>query len=265
MTSEPGADLGIDVELELCRPVGASPARAGATVVVVGGGFAGVACAKQLARHGVKVRLLDRHDYNQFQPLLYQVATAQVATTDVARPLRAMFPKRHPVGVSMALVTAVDPVAKTVTSADGITFTGDYLVLAMGTEPNFFDTPGAEEHAFPLYSVDDAERLRSRLLTVFEDAHRNSSLIDRGAMNFVIVGAGATGVETAGALADAIDHLIPARVRDAKLGRAEIHLVDPAPVVLAPFSEHAHAYAQRVLEQRGVKLELGVKVDRGQA
>ena len=241
--------------------MGASPARTDATVVVVGGGFAGVACAKQLARHGVQVRLLDRHDYNQFQPLLYQVATAQVATTDVARPLRAMFPKRHPVQVSMALVTAVDPVAKTVTSADGITFTGDYLVLAMGTEPNFFNTPGAKENAFPLYSVDDAERLRSRLLTVFEDAHRNSSLIDRGAMNFVIVGAGATGVETAGALADAIDHLIPARVRDARLRRAEIHLVDPAPVVLAPFSEHAHAYAQRVLEQRGVKLELGVKVD----
>jgi NADH:ubiquinone reductase (H+-translocating) len=230
-------------------------------VVVVGGGFAGVACAKRLARHGVKVRLLDRHDYNQFQPLLYQVATAQLATTDVARPLRPMFPKRHPVQVTMALVTEVDPVAKTVTSADGITFTGDYLVLAMGTEPNFFDTPGAEEHAFPLYSVDDAERLRSRLLTVFEDAHRNSSLIDRGAMNIVIVGAGATGVETAGALADAIDYVIPAQVHDAKLGRAQIPVVDPAPVVLAPFSKHAHAYAQRVLERRGVKLELGVKVD----
>ena len=79
--------------------MGASPARADATVVVVGGGFAGVACAKHLARHGVKVRLIDRHDYNQFQPLLYQVATAQVATTDVARPLRAMFPKRHRVTV----------------------------------------------------------------------------------------------------------------------------------------------------------------------
>jgi NADH dehydrogenase len=139
-----------------------------------------------------------------------------------------------------------------VINADGITFTGEYLVLAMGTEPNFLQHPGADDHAFPLYSVDDAERLRSRLLTVFEDAHRNSSLIDRGAMNFVIVGAGATGVEIAGALADAIDHLIPARVRDAKLGRAEIHLVDPAPVVLAPFSERAHAYARRVLEQRGV-------------
>jgi NADH:ubiquinone reductase (H+-translocating) len=238
-----------------------SPTRARASVLVVGGGFAGLACAKQLARHGVKVELLDRHDYNQFQPLLYQVATAQLATTDVARPLRPLFPKRHPVEVTMALVTHVDPAAKKVTTGDGVTFTGDYLVLAMGTEPNFFDTPGAREHAFPLYSVDDAERLRSRLLTVFEDAHRNASLIDRGAMNIVIVGAGATGVETAGALADAIDYVLPAQVHDAKLGHAQIHVVDPASVVLAPFSEHAHVYAQRVLERRGVKLELGVKVD----
>ena len=149
-------------------------------------------------------------------------------------------------------MTAIDPVAKTVTSADGITFSADYLVLAMGTEPNFFDTPGADAHAFPLYSVDDAERLRSRLLTVLEDAYRNPSLIDQGALNFVIVGAGATGVETAGALADAIDRVDsgPGPRREASAER-EIHLVDPAPVVLAPFSDRAHAYAQRVLEQRG--------------
>jgi NADH:ubiquinone reductase (H+-translocating) len=230
-------------------------------VLVVGGGFAGLACAKRLARRGVKVQLLDRHDYNQFQPLLYQVATAQLSTTDVARPLRPLFHKSHSVEVIMALVTKVDPAAKKVTTADGVTFTGDYLVLAMGTQPNFFDTPGAQEHAFPLYSVDDAERLRSRLLTVMEDAHRNPDLIDRGALNFVIVGAGATGVETAGALADAIDHVLPAQVRDSKLGHARIHVVDPAAVVLAPFSQHAHVYAQQVLEKRGVNLELGVKVD----
>src|SRR6476660_3319278 len=93
-----------------------------ASVVVVGGGFAGVACAKRLAKHGVAVSLIDRHDYNQFQPLLYQVATAQVETSDIARPLRAMFPRRHPVAVTMAEVASIDPVAKTVTSADGITF-----------------------------------------------------------------------------------------------------------------------------------------------
>ena len=229
--------------------------------MIVGGGFAGVACAKHLAKHGVRVTLLDRNDYNQFQPLLYQVATAQVETSEVARPLRAMFHKRHPVQVTMAEVSAVDPATKTVTSADGVTLAADYLVLAMGAEPNFFHTPGAETHAFPLYSVDDAERLRSRLLAVFEEAHRNPALIEKGALNFVIVGAGATGVETAGALADTINRLIPARVADAKVGLAAIHLVDPAPVVLAPFSERAHAYAKQALEQRGVRLELGTKVD----
>ena len=93
-----------------------------ASVVVVGGGFAGVACAKHLAKHGVRVTLIDRHDYNQFQPLLYQVATAQVETSDVARPLRKMFAKRHLVTITMADITDIDPVAKTVTSADGITF-----------------------------------------------------------------------------------------------------------------------------------------------
>ena len=230
------------------------------SVVVLGGGFAGVACAKHLAQHDLAVTLLDRHDYNQFQPLLYQVATAQVETSDVARPLRAMFPKRHPVSVTMADITQIDPKTKTVTSADGVEFSGDHLVLATGAEPNFFDTPGAGEHAFPLYSVDDAERLRSRLLTVLEDAHRNPALVDQGALNFVIVGAGATGVETAGALADVINRLLPRRVKDERVRHATVHVVDPAPVVLAPFSSRAHEYAKRVLEDRGVLLELGIKV-----
>ena len=128
----------------------------------------------------------------------------------------------------MADVTDVDPIAKTVTSADGVAFSGDYLVLAMGTEPNFFGTPGADNHAFPLYSVDDAERLRSRLLTVLEDAQRNPRLIDQGALNFVIVGAGATGVETAGALADAINRIIPARIGGEQIRHARVFVVDPA-------------------------------------
>ena len=214
------------------------------SVVIVGGGFAGVACARHLAKHGVAVTLIDRHDYNQFQPLLYQVATAQVETSDVARPLRAMFPKRHPVTVKMADVTGIDPVAKTVTSADGVEFSADYLVLAVGAEPNFFNTPGADTHAFPLYSVDDAERLRSRLLTVLEDVYRNPGRIEQGALNFVIVGAGATGVETAGALADAINRLLPRRMADEHVRRARVFVVDPAPVVLAPFSDRAHDVRQ---------------------
>src|SRR4249920_2692696 len=183
----------------------ATASRRESSVVVVGGGFAGIACAKRLGKRGVSVTLIDRHDYNQFQPLLYQVATAQVDTSDIVRPLRQMFPRRHRVKVTMAEVTQIDAEIKSVTSADGVTTNGDYLVLAMGTVPNFFGTPGAEEYAYPLYSVDDAERLRSRLLKVLEDAYRKPKLIDQGALNFVVVGAGATGVETSGALADCLN------------------------------------------------------------
>jgi NADH:ubiquinone reductase (H+-translocating) len=234
--------------------------RSGATVLVVGGGFAGVACAKELAKHDVRVTLIDQNNYHQFQPMLYQVATAQVASSDVVRPLRGIFRKRRSVGVKMATVTEVDARAKTVTCADGASFSGDYLVLAMGSRPNFFGTPGAEAHAFPLYSLADAQRLRSRVFAVFEDADRNPKLIDQGALNFVIVGAGATGVETAGSLTDLINDVMPVRFHELDTSVARVYVIDPAPVVLAPFSERAQSYAAKVLEKKGAKLLLGVKV-----
>jgi NADH dehydrogenase len=234
--------------------------RSETTALVVGGGFAGIACAKRLSKHGVHVILVDKHDYTQFQPLLYQIATAQVNVTDVARPIRQVFRKREGVAVRVADVTNIDPSTKTVTSADGISMSADYLVLAMGSKPNFFNTPGADTHAFPLYSLEDAERLRSRLLTVFEDSLRNPKLLDQGALNFVVVGAGATGVETAGAMADCIRRIIPHRIKAAGLGAARIYLIDPSPVVLAPFSDRAHTYAREALEKLGVTLELGMRV-----
>src|SRR4051794_33659691 len=201
-----------------------------ASAVVVGGGFAGVACTKELAKHGIEVTLVDGNNYHQFQPMLYQVATAQLAPADIARPLRGIFRKHENVHVKLAEVTVVDPATKTVTCRDGTTYSGDYLVLAMGSRPNFFGTPGAEEHAFPLYSLADAERLRSRILAVFEDADRKPELVERGALNFVIVGAGATGVETAGSLADLINDIMPARYHSLDCGEARIILVDPAAV-----------------------------------
>jgi NADH dehydrogenase len=240
----------------------AARSRADVSVVIVGGGFAGVACAKELATEGVKVTLVDQHNYTQFQPLLYQVATAQVTTDGVARPLRGVFRKYKSVDVKMAEVTSVDAAAKTVMCADGTTFNGDYLVLAAGAQPNFFHTPGADTHAFPLYALADAERLRSRVFQVFEDADRDPKLLDRGALNFVIVGAGATGVETAGALADLLNDAMPKRFHDLSLETARIHVVDPAPVVLAPFSDKAHAYAKSALEKKGVHLDLGVSVSK---
>jgi NADH dehydrogenase len=230
------------------------------SVVVVGAGFAGLGCARELGKHGVKVTIFDKNDYHQFQPMLYQVATAQVAPTDIATPLRSVFRKDATVYVRGAEVSSVDPTAKAVTCTNGQTVSGDYLVLAMGSRPNFFHTPGAEEYAFPLYTLRQAERLRARMLHALEDVANDLSLVERGALNFVIVGAGATGVETAGALADVIIDILPKRLHQEHFNAAHVFLVDPAPIVLAPFSEHAHDYASKVLSEKQVEMKLGLSV-----
>src|SRR6188472_1252349 len=211
-------------------------ARRAARVVVVGAGFAGVACAKELGEHDVAVTLIDKNTYHQFQPLLYQVATAQLAAGDIMRPLRGLFRKAETVAVKQAAVTAVDPATKTVSTAEGLQFSGSHLVLAMGTRPNFFGVTGAEEHALPLYSGDDAVALRNRILRLFEDADLDPTRIEEGALTFVIVGAGASGVETAGALADMIREVMPQRCHDLQVERARVYLADHGNVVLAPFS-----------------------------
>jgi len=226
------------------------------SVVIVGAGFAGVGCAKALAKHGATVTLIDRNNYHQFQPLLYQVATAQAASNDVASPLRGLFRKSPSVMVKKATVTDIDPATRTVTTAEGVTFHGDYLVLAAGSRPNFFGVPGAEEHAFPLYSLRDAERLRARIFEVFEDADTRPEVIDQGALNFVIIGGGPTGVETAGALADLVDDVMAERFHDLDVHTARIVLVDRSPTLLAPFSDSAHRYVAQVLTERGVELRL---------
>jgi NADH dehydrogenase len=229
--------------------------------VIVGGGFAGLGCARRLAHHDdVQVTLVDRNNYHQFQPLLYQVATCQLAPTDVAYSLRRLFRSRRNVDVHLGVVESLDPETRTVTTEDGDRLSGDAVVLAAGSQPNFFRTPGAAEHAFPLYSLDDATRLRSRILRVFEDAARDASLIDRGALNFVIVGGGPTGVEMAGALADLIHDTMSVEYHDLAVSAAEVHVVDLGHALLGAFSDDAHGYAAKVLGRKGVRLHLGVAV-----
>jgi len=230
-------------------------------VIVVGGGFAGLGCVKRLAREdGVRVTLIDRHNYHQFQPLLYQVATSQLASSDIAFSLRKLFRDHDNVDVKLGEVTELDAATRTVTLAEGDRFTGDALVLAAGSQPNFFRTPGAEEHALPLYSLDDATRLRSRILEVFEAADRDPSRIDQGALTFVVVGGGPTGVELAGALADLIAETMTIEYHDLAVAAAQIHLVDLGHTLLGPFSDRAHDYAAKVLGRKGVRLHLGVAV-----
>jgi NADH:ubiquinone reductase (H+-translocating) len=239
----------------------ATDGRPSTHVVIVGGGFAGLGCAKKLAgEEGVHVTLIDQRNYHQFQPLLYQVATSQLAAADIAASLRKTFHKHDNVDVKLAKVTGIDTATHSVTTAEGETYTGDVLVLAAGAQANFFHTPGAAEHTFPLYSLADAERLRTRILTVFEDADREPALIDQGALNFVIVGAGATGTELAGAMADMVNETMPAEYHDLAVDKAKVYVVDLGHVVLNGFSDKAHEYASKVLQERGVELKLGTGV-----
>jgi NADH:quinone reductase (non-electrogenic) len=238
-----------------------SAADAQRHVVIVGGGFAGLGCARRLAgEDGVRVTLLDHHNYHQFQPLLYQVATSQLASSDIAFSLRKLFRNHDNVDVKLGEVTELDPAGRTATLAGGERFTGDALVLAAGSQPNFFRTPGAEEHALPLYSLDDATRLRSRILEVFEAADRDPTLVDQGALTFVVVGGGPTGVELAGALADLIAETMTVEYHHLAVTAAQIHLIDLGHTLLGPFSDRAHDYAAKILGRKGVRLHLGVAV-----
>jgi len=230
-------------------------------VVIVGGGFAGLGCAQKLADYDdVHVTLIDRNNYHQFQPLLYQVATSQLAGTDIAHSLRDVFADRDNVDVHLAEITGVDTATRTVTSADGGSWSGDVLVLAAGSQPNFFGTPGAAEHAFPLYSLDDATRLRSRILGLFEQVDRDPSLIARGALTIVVVGGGPTGVEVAGALGDMLQVTVPGEYRTLDPTKARICLLDFGDALLKPFSDTAHGYVAKVLEEKGVEMHLGTGV-----
>jgi NADH:ubiquinone reductase (H+-translocating) len=236
-------------------------AEGGRHVVIVGGGFAGVGCARRLADHDdVQITLIDRNNYHQFQPLLYQVATSQLASSDIAYSLRKLFRDKLNVDVKLAEVASLDPATHGVTTSDGERYAGDALVLAAGSQPNFFRTPGAEDHAFPLYSLDHAQRLRSRILGVFEDADRDPGLINQGALNFVVVGGGPTGVEVAGALADLIQDTMSTEYHHLAVTAAQIHVVDLGHTLLGAFSDKAHDYVAKVLGRKGVRLHLGVAV-----
>jgi NADH dehydrogenase len=230
-------------------------------VVVVGGGFAGLACVRELAKtDAVHVTLIDRNNFHQFQPLLYQVATAELGTDDVATSLRECLRGRTNVDVKMVEVIAADPKTRTVTTREGDRYEGDFLVLAAGSQANFFGTEGADQNAFPLYSLEEAQRLRSRILAVFEDADRDRGLIEKGALNFVIIGGGPTGTELAGNLADMINFAMTREYTDLVVKQAQVYLIDHGHALLSSFSPEAHEYAARTLQRKGVQLRMGVAV-----
>ncbi|MEV7517472.1 NAD(P)/FAD-dependent oxidoreductase [Streptomyces diastaticus] len=227
-------------------------------VIVVGGGFAGIEAAKKLGRAGVRTLLVDVHGYHQFQPLLYQLATAQIGVSELARPLRSIFRNQPSVRVLTARVSAVDPERRSITLSDGTVYEADdALIVACGAEANFFNTPGARENAYPLYSATDATRLGSELVALLDQADKDTG---QKSMNVAVVGAGPTGVETAGAIADAINYVVPKLFAGGLAKRCSVALVDMVDRTLGGFSEKSQAYAASRLVERGVRLKLGSAV-----
>ena len=229
-------------------------------VVIVGAGFGGLGVAEQLAHVPVEVTLIDQHDYHTFQPLLYQVATSLLNAEDVGAPIRGLFRHQDNVTFHMATVTQVDMPGHKIQLSDGRHVSYDYLVLAGGATVNYFNTPGAAEHALPLYTLMNAVKLRSRILERFEAADRDPTLFKEGALNFVIVGAGPTGVETAGALSDLFYNLLPRDYHQLATEKARVIIVERGKEVLAPFKDNLRSYAKEELERRRVEVRLGEAV-----
>jgi NADH:ubiquinone reductase (H+-translocating) len=236
--------------------------RGNGNVLVLGGGLAGVACAHRLGDEGIGVTLVDRNDYHQFQPLLYQVATAQLPAEDIARPHRVIFRAHPTVEVRNEHVDDMDVATLSLTLSGGETVTGSHLVIAAGAQPEFFGVPGAAEHAYPLYSVADAERLRLHVQDLVRAVADGELTED--ALDVVVVGGGPTGVEIAGALTELMTAL-------ATMGRiprpGRVFLIDRGSTLLGAFSARSHKYAHQRLTKQGAEPRLdtgvaGVHADR---
>ena len=226
-------------------------------MLILGGGFGGVGAATSLKDSDVDVVLIDQHDYHTFQPLLYQVATDLLETTAVGHPLRDLFHKQPNVTVHQDTVTGIDLAARSVTFGEIAPMTYDHLVIALGAEVNFFGVKGADEHAFPLYTLPDAVRLRTHVLRRWQAADRDPSLVADGALNVVVVGGGATGVESAGAMAELYRHDLAKDYPNIRPEDASITLVEAGSSLLSMFKGDIRSYTKKALEKRGVEIRLG--------
>ena len=230
-------------------------------VVIVGAGFGGLQATHQLKGAPVRITLVDRSNHHLFQPLLYQVATASLATSEIAWPIRYLLRDRPEVTTLFANVIGVDAAAKRVLLDDGDTLPYDTLVLATGARHAYFGHDEWEPFAPGLKTLEDATTLRRRILVAFERAERETDSSRRAALlTFVIVGAGPTGVELAGTIAELARDTLPPDFRNIDTQDARVVLIEAGPRVLAGFPDDLSAYAQRSLESLGVEVVLGQPV-----
>jgi NADH dehydrogenase len=230
-------------------------------VVIVGAGFGGLEATYRLAGAPVSITLVDRRNHHLFQPLLYQVATAALATSEIAWPIRYLLRGRPDVTTLFATVTGVEPQAKRVLLDDGDTLPYDTLVLATGARHAYFGHDEWEPFAPGLKTLEDATTLRRRILVAFERAERETDPLRRAALlTFVIIGAGPTGVELAGTIAELAQDTLPPDFRNIDTHKARVVLIEAGPRVLAGFPDDLSEYAQRSLEDLGVEIVLGQAV-----
>jgi NADH dehydrogenase len=230
-------------------------------VIIIGGGFGGLTAAQTLKSASVDVTLIDRRNFHLFQPLLYQVATGSLSAGEIAAPLRSVLSRHKNTRVLLGTVVDIDPLSKSVLLADGASFPYDSLIVAAGSQTSYYGHDSWREWAPGLKSVEEAANIRHKILYAFEVAERLSDPIQRRAwLTFAIVGAGATGVELAGAIGEIARQTLRNDFRSIHPQDAQIILMDGAPRVLTSFPEDLAKKAERSLAGLGVQVRTGVLV-----
>jgi NADH dehydrogenase len=231
-------------------------------IIIVGGGFAGLNLAKKLSdNQQFEITLVDVNNYHFFPPLLYQVSTAFIEASNISYPFRKLFQGHNNVHFFMGKLLKVVPETNTIETENG-NLHYDYLVLAMGTETNFFGNQNIMKSALPMKTIDDALYIRNHILLRLEEAVRSTSIRDKEKLaNIVIAGGGPTGVEMAGMLAEMSQNIASKDYPETKGRLGSIYLVDGLPSLLGPMSQKAQAEAYKVLEKLGVKIKLNTLVN----
>jgi len=230
-------------------------------VIVLGGGFGGLSAVQRLKRAPVKVILIDRRNFHLFQPLMYQIATGSLSPGEIAAPLRGVLSRQKNTQVLLGEVSDIDPVAKKIQLLDGATFDYDSLIVATGSQTSYYGNDSWREWAPSLKSVEEATAIRHKILYAFERAERAATHEEsRAWLTFVIVGAGATGLELAGALAEIANETLKHDFRHIDPREARILLVEGGKRVLPSFPEDLSAKAEKLVTKLGVEVMKGVMV-----
>lgn len=230
-------------------------------VLILGGGFGGLYAARALRHPKVEIALIDKRNYHLFQPLLYQVATGSLSPANISAPLRGILSRRKNVRVLMGEVTDVDPDRKIAILRDGGVFEYDFLIVATGSETSYFGHDDWRAWAPSLKTIEEATAIRHKILYAFEAAERATDPDERRRwMTFVIVGAGATGVELAGALGEIAHHTLKHDFRSIRPSETQIVVLDGAPRPLPGYPEDLSAEAEQSLNGLGARMRNRVRV-----